>query len=194
MGINIKRYPMCYATHRSIDAMLDLAEQHNLKADAIDEIHVRIGDAQDLMLRNRSPKTALEAKFSIEFAMASALIARRVGLKELDDGFVRRDDIIGVMSKVRRSTTNERLADMPPFSPDDRLSIRLKNGEQLVHDPVVRPKGHWQKPLSENELREKFLDCTESRLGRKQAEVLFEKLNALEDVTSLHELPLVRMG
>jgi 2-methylcitrate dehydratase PrpD len=194
MGINIKRYPMCYATHRSIDAMLDLAERHNLKPDAIDEIHVRIGDAQDFMLRNRSPKTALEAKFSIEFAMASALIARRVGLKELDDGFVRRDDIIDVMSKVKRSTTDERLADMPPFSPDDRLSIRLKSGEQLVHDPVVRPKGHWQKPLSENELREKFLDCTESRLGRKQAEALFEKLNALEDVTSLRELPLVRMG
>ena len=99
-GINIKRYPMCYATHRSIDAMLDLAEQHNLKPDAIDEIHVRIGDAQDFMLRNRAPKTALEAKFSIEFAMASALIARRVGLKELDDGFVRRGDIIDVMRKV----------------------------------------------------------------------------------------------
>jgi len=194
MGINIKRYPMCYATHRSIDAMLDLAEQHNLKPDAIDEIHVRIGDAQDFMLRNRSPKTALEAKFSIEFAMASALIARRVGLKELDDGFVRRDDIIDVMRKVKRSTTDERLADMPPFSPDDRLSIRLKSGEQIVHEPVVRPKGHWQKPLSENELREKFLDCTESRLGRKQAEALFEKLNNLEDVTSLRELPLVRMG
>jgi len=194
MGINIKRYPMCYATHRSIDAMLDLAEQHNLKPDAIDEIHVRIGDAQDFMLRNRSPKTALEAKFSIEFAMASALIARRVGLKELDDGFVRRDDIIDVMRKVKRSTTDERLADMPPFSPDDRLSIKLKNGEQLVHEPVVWPKGHWQKPLSENELREKFLDCTQSRLGRKQAEALFENLNNLEDVTSLRELPLVRMG
>jgi 2-methylcitrate dehydratase PrpD len=194
MGINIKRYPMCYATHRSIDAMLDLAEQHNLKPDAIDEIHVRIGDAQDFMLRNRSPKTALEAKFSIEFAMASALIARRVGLKELDDGFVRRDDIIDVMRKVKRSTTDERLADMPPFSPDDRLSITLKSGEQLVHEPVVRPKGHWQKPLSENELREKFLDCTESRLGRAQAETLFERLNNLEDVTSLRELPLVRMG
>jgi 2-methylcitrate dehydratase PrpD len=146
------------------------------------------------MLRNRAPKTALEAKFSIEFAMASALIARRVGLKELEDGFVRRHDIIDVMRKVRRSTTDERLADMPPFSPDDRLSIRLKNGEQLVHDPVARPKGHWQKPLSESELRAKFLDCTESRLGRKQAEVLFEQLNALEDVTSLRELPLVRMG
>ena len=70
---------------------------------------MRIGNAQDLMLRNREPKTALEAKFSIEFAMASALIARKVGLKELDDGFVRRDDIIETMRKVKRSTTEERM-------------------------------------------------------------------------------------
>ena len=191
MGINIKRYPMCYGTHRAIDAMLDLAQEHDLKPDAIDEIHVRMGDAQDLMLRNREPKTALEAKFSMEFAMASALIARKVGLKELDDDFVRRGDIVAVMRKVTRSTTDERMADMPPFAPDDRLSIRLKSGETLTHEPVVRPKGHWQKPLTEAELREKFLDCTEGRLGRRQAEALFEKLNNLEDVVSLRELPVV---
>jgi len=193
LGINIKRYPMCYATHRSIDAMLDLAEEHDLKADEIDEIHVRIGNAQDLMLRNREPKTALEAKFSIEFAMASALVARKVGLKELDDGFVRRDDILDVMRKVRRSTTEERMADMPPFAPDDRVSIRLKSGERIDHEPVVRPKGHWHKPLTEKELREKFLDCTDKRLGRKQAEALFEKMNNLENVKSLRELPVVAM-
>jgi len=114
-------------------------------------------------------------------------------LKELDDGFVRRADIVGVMRKVKRSTTDERLADMPPFSPDDRVSIRLKNGTELKHEPVVRAKGHWQKPLTEAELREKFLDCTEGRLGAKQAATLFEKLNNLEEVASLRELPLVRM-
>jgi len=173
--------------------MLDLAVEHDLDPGAIDEIHVRIGDAQDLMLRNREPKTALEAKFSIEFAMASALVARKVGLKELDDGFVRRDDIIDVMRKVKRSTTEERLDDMPPFAPDDRVSIKLKNGETLAHEPVVRAKGSWHKPLTEAELREKFLDCTEGRLGRKQAEALFEKLNNLEDVASLRELPVVAM-
>jgi 2-methylcitrate dehydratase PrpD len=193
MGINIKRYPMCYATHRSIDAVLDLAAEHNLDPNAVDEINVRIGDAQDLMLRNREPKTALEAKFSIEFAVASALVARKVGLKELDDGFVRRDDIIETMRKVKRSVTEERMADMPPFAPDDRVSIRLKSGREIRHEPVVRPKGHWQKPLTEAELREKFLDCTEGRLGRKQAEALFEKLNNLEDVASLRELPVVKL-
>src|ERR1044072_4148199 len=165
-GINIKRYPMCYATPRSIDAVLDLAAEHNLDPQAIDEIHRRIGDAQDLRLRNREPKTALEAKFSIEFAVASALVARKVGLKELDDGFVRRDDIIETMRKVKRSTTKERLADMPPFAPDDRVSIRLKNGDKLDHAPVVRPKGHWQKALAKAPLRDKYLDCTQTRLGR----------------------------
>jgi len=35
------------------------------------------------------------------------------------------------------------------------------------------------------------LDCTEGRLGRRQAEALFEKLNNLEDVVSLRELPVV---
>src|SRR5947199_352632 len=193
MGINIKRNPMCYATHRSINVMRDLAAEHNLDPKSVDEIHVRIGTAQDLMLRNREPKTALEAKFSIEFAMASALIARKVGLKELDDGFVRRDDIIETMRKVKRSTTEERMADMPPFAPDDRVSIRLKSGEEIRHEPVVRPKGHWQKPLTETELREKFLDCTEARLGRQEAEALFEKLNNLEDVASLRELPVVKL-
>jgi len=192
LGINIKRYPMCYATHRAIDAMLDLAQEHDLDPKSIDEIHVRIGNAQDLMLRNRAPKTALEAKFSMEFAMASALIARRVGLKELDDDFVRRDDIVDTMRKVRRSTTEERMGDMP-FAPDDRVSIRLKGGATLDHAPVVRPKGSWQKPLTEAELREKFLDCTETRLGRSQAEALFDKLNNLEDVKSLRDLPVVRI-
>jgi 2-methylcitrate dehydratase PrpD len=144
------------------------------------------------MLRNRAPKTALEAKFSIEFAMASAIVARKVSLKELDDGFVRRDDIIETMRKVKRTTTQERMADMP-FAPDDRVSIRLKSGATLAHEPVVMPKGSWAKPLSEAELREKFLDCTESRMGRKQAEALFEKLNNLEEVKSLRELPVVKI-
>src|SRR5262249_35790381 len=139
-----------------------------------------------------APKTALEAKFSIEFAMASAIVARRVGLKELDDGFVRRDDIIETMRKVKRSTTDERMPDMP-FAPDDRVSIRLKSGATLAHEPVVMPKGSWVKPLTEAELREKFLDCTEGRLARKQAEALFEQLNNLEDVKSLRELPLVKL-
>jgi 2-methylcitrate dehydratase PrpD len=192
LGINVKRYPMCYATHRSIDAMLDLIEQGNLGPDAVDEIHVRIGSTQDLMLRNRDPKTALEAKFSLEFAMAAALVARHVGLAELDDAFVRRDDVVAAMRKVRRSTTDEITPDLG-FAPDDRVSIRLRSGETLNHEPVTMPKGSWQKPLSERELRDKFVDCAQTVLAPAQAAQLFERLNGLDRLASLRELPVVAM-
>jgi len=43
-------------------------------------------------LRNHRPQTGLEGKFSMEFAMASAVIARRAGLAEYTDGFVRRPE------------------------------------------------------------------------------------------------------
>jgi 2-methylcitrate dehydratase PrpD len=89
-GINVKRYPTCYATHRSIDAMLGLVSQHKLKPDDVREIRAHTGVTQKLMLRNSKPQTGLEAKFSMEFAMASALIAGRVSLSELTDEFVAR--------------------------------------------------------------------------------------------------------
>jgi 2-methylcitrate dehydratase PrpD len=189
-GVNVKRYPMCYATHRSIDAMLDLASAHDLEPQSVKAINVRIGDAQALMLRNHAPVSALEGKFSMEFAMAAALTARRVSLKELDDAFVCRDDVRSVMRKVHTSTTGERMAELP-FAPDDRVSIVLETGETIAHEPVVMPKGSWQKPLSEDELREKFMDCAAIGLGQKQAASLFERLAGLDRLGSLRELPLV---
>src|ERR1700684_3902494 len=42
-GLRIKRYPICYATHRSIDAALDLVERHNLTSGQVDRIHVMTG-------------------------------------------------------------------------------------------------------------------------------------------------------
>src|SRR5215469_1679582 len=79
-GLNIKRYPICYATHRSIDAVLDLIEHYDLSPERVERVHVSTGKTQSLMLRNSRPQTGLEAKFSMQFAMAAALVARRVGL------------------------------------------------------------------------------------------------------------------
>ena len=193
MGINIKRYPMCYATHRSIDAMLDLAEEHNLdpgrdrgnprahrRRAGPDAAQPRAEDraGSEVLDRVRDRLRADRPQGRAEGAGRRVRAARRH----------RRDDAQG-----EALDHDERMADMPPFAPDDRVSIRLKNGQEIKHEPVVRPKGHWQKPLTEAELREKFLDCTETRLGRKQAEELFEKLNNLEDVQVLRELPLVKI-
>lgn len=190
LGLNVKRYPTCYATHRSIDAMLGLVQSHGLKSEDVSEIRVRTGVMQKLMLRNANPRTGLEAKFSMEFAMAAALVAGRVGLSELTNGFVQRPEVAAAVAKVRCTTTDEIMPGDQPFAPDDRVSVVLASGDVLEHAPVTHAKGSWQKPLTREELEDKFLDCATRGLEREQAAALFGQLWNLEDLKSLRELRL----
>ncbi|WP_250454613.1 MmgE/PrpD family protein [Caballeronia sp. ATUFL_M2_KS44] len=189
-GINIKRYPICYATHRAIDAAIGLREAHAVTADAVAEVRVHTGETQRLMLRNRAPQTGLEAKFSMEFAMASALLAGRVGLRELTDAFVARADVQELMTRVRVTTTKELATQWDqPFAPVDEVTFVLRDGRELTADPVARPKGSWQRPLTRDELRAKFVDCARDVLG-DGAGSLFDQLSNLRALGSVRELDL----
>jgi 2-methylcitrate dehydratase PrpD len=190
LGINVKRYPTCYATHRSIDAMLGLVHAHRLEPGNVKEIRVHTGATQKLMLRNANPKTGLEAKFSMEFAMAAALVAGRVGLSELTDEFVLRPEVTEAVAKVHCTTTDEVMAGDQPFAPDDRVSVVLSSGDVLEHPPVVYPKGSWQKPLTREELEEKFLDCATRVFSQAHATALFDQLRRVNELKSLRELRL----
>jgi 2-methylcitrate dehydratase PrpD len=189
-GVDIKRYPTCYATHRCIDAMLELAQTHDLNPDQVSKINVRTGEAQLLLLRNPAPRTALEAKFSMEFAMSAALIARSVGLNQLTDDFVARPDVNAAFSRVHCTTTGEMMSGDELFAPDDRVSVTLKSGDVLDHSPIVYAKGSWQRPLTRGELGSKFRDCTAGILPRDQGSVLFEQLWDLQSLDSFRSLAI----
>jgi len=188
-GVNVKRYPMCYATHRTIDGLLELVDTHNIAPADVGEVRVTIGETQALILRNHAPKTGLEAKFSMEFAMASALVARQVSLKQLTDDFVRRPEVVEAMRHVTTNTTKKRMADLP-FAPGDEVAVVLKSGKELKGEPVQYAKGSWQRPMSEAEFKEKFLDCSAGVLGANQAMALFSSLMRLDELRSLRDLPL----
>jgi 2-methylcitrate dehydratase PrpD len=186
-GLNVKRYPICYATHRAIDAALDLAKNHDLRPSDVDEIRVTTGEMQMLMLRNNKPKTALEAKFSMQFAMASSIIARGVGLRELTDEFVTQADVQDLFDKVKIETTKETM-DGSAFAPSECVSIKTVEGHLLRGQPVVHAKGSMQRPLSRNELREKFIDCLGDRVEANAKSNTFEKLMNLERVNPASEV------
>jgi 2-methylcitrate dehydratase PrpD len=188
-GVHIKRYPICYATHRSIDAMLDLVAFETISAEDVEEVRVHTGDTQMLMLRNHAPQTGLEAKFSMQFAMAAALISRRVGLEELTDAFVQREDVRRLMSRIRCTTTTERVQGWDqPFAPADQVTVVLKSGRELLSQAVERPKGSWQRRMTRDELRDKFIDCAVRSLDLAPAEDLFNQLWALDDLSTVRDL------
>lgn len=191
-GVNIKRYPTCYATHRSIDAMLDLVSEHDLTPDMIETIHVHTGRTQRLMLRNTRPDTGLAAKFSMEFAMASAVVARRVGLRELTDAFVTRPDVQAMLARVDVTINEEHQADVDlPMAPFDLVWVTLKDGTVHRHAPVEHARGSWQIQLGREELAEKFFDCASIHVEENKARALFEKLYKIEEIANLRDLSLV---
>jgi 2-methylcitrate dehydratase PrpD len=142
------------------------------------------------MLRNRNPQNGLEAKFSIEFAMASALVARQVGLAQLTDGFVQQPDVSGTFAKVTTATTP---SPGSIFAESDSVSVVLKSGQKIDHAPVTHARGSWENPMSAAEFKTKFMDCSARAVGSNRATSLFESLMHLEAAPTLRELPLTAL-
>jgi aconitate decarboxylase len=186
-GLSIKKYPMCYATHRVIDGMLDLVNAHDVKAADVAKVHATIGIAQASMLRNHSPQTGLEAKFSLEFAVASSLVARKVGLQQLNDEFVRQPEVREAMSKVDSSTVDTRCPVEPIFSLTDQVVVELKNGRKLDSGEIRFARGNAMLPLKDEELKAKFLDCCSTARGI-DAEKLYGQLINLKGLKKLRQL------
>ncbi len=188
-GLSIKSYPMCYATHRVIDGVLDLVTANNVKSEDVTAVQACVGVTQASMLRNHAPVTGLEAKFSLEFAVASALVARKVGLRELTDAFVTQPQVREMMTKVRTSTTDTHCPIEPIFALTDRVAIELKDGRRLDTGDIRFARGNAKLPLNDEKLKAKFLDCT-SGVSNLDAMALYERLSAIEELESVRELVL----
>jgi aconitate decarboxylase len=186
-GLSIKKYPMCYATHRVIDGMLDLIGANDVIPGDVNEVRARIGIAQASMLRNHSPVTGLEAKFSLEFAIASALVARKVGLAELTDGFVAQPMVRELMVKVKTTTSDAPCPIEPVFALNDRVVIVLKDGRALDSGEIRFARGNAMLPLRDEELQAKFVDCV-SLAGDVDGAALYRRLSNLTDLKSLRDL------
>ena len=179
-GLSVKKYPACYCTHRAIDGVLDLVRERDVRAEDVDAVTVTLSDNYATILRNHRPATGLAAKFSIEFAMASAIVARRVGLAELTDGFVQRADVQGLMGRVSVVTNRDYDADSPGASVADQVVIGLRGGGTLEGERVRRARGHADRPLGEGELFAKFEECLTVGGSVVPARVMFERLTGME--------------
>jgi len=181
-GLNIKRYPVCYALHRSIDSLLSLRSGGKIIPEKVMEIEFSIGRLQAGMLRHSRPQNALDAKFSAEFAAASAVVAGRVGLAELSDGFVRSAPVQQMLAKVKVRPVDDPDPDEPLFSRSDQVRVTLADGTVLSGDPVRHARGHARNPLGMDDLRAKFTDCVGGALTVPRREALFEQLLKLESL------------
>ncbi len=185
-GVSIKPYPSGVLSHPSMNAMLDLIKEHDLKPEAVAEIHLFAGSNILTPLRYASPQTGLEGKFSLPFCLTSILIRHRAGIREFSDEFVRSPEVQEMMKRVK--TIHDPEIEAKGFAKIlSRLEVRLKDGRILKKDSGSY-KGGPENPLSEAELDEKFSTCAELALPREKflrALDLLKEIEQLEDIRFL---------
>ena len=200
-GLNIKRYPIVGAAQRCVDAALQLRADNGPDPAAIERVTARISKAHSSVMQFRLPADAMQAKFSLEFAVAAPLIFGRLGFAEMRDDCVRRDEVQALMRKVERKEGPDDDPVYPVGARCDTVSVSLADGTELESEPVYRYRGHGQNPLSPDELRAKFMDCATSgasasspseggtpSLPARMAAELFDCLSCLEELSGVGEI------
>jgi 2-methylcitrate dehydratase PrpD len=117
----------------------------------------------------------------MEFAMAAMLHARRVGLLEVTDAFVRRQEIQAAMKLVRVETQDVDDPRRPGEAPLEIIEVATTDGRQLRKE-VEYARGNAANPLREGELLTKFEGCLAYGGVKAPARELFESLIAIENV------------
>jgi len=152
-GVEVKKYPLCYATHRMLDGLLDLRAAHRLTLADVAGVDIRVSRDGLAPLIHHRPRSGLEAKFSMEYAAAAALLDGNVKLSSFLDSAVMRPEIQTFLPKVTASEEGETL--MPRWA---EVAVRCNDGTTLTVR-VESLRGSTEKPLSSDEFLRKIQDC-----------------------------------
>jgi len=144
------------------------------------------------ILRNSRPQTGLEAKFSMQFAMASSIVANRVGLHELTDEFVLRKDVQALIPKVTVTPDDRVDPQRTGNAPYDQVVIEMADGRRIESARVTDERGSPQLPLSREELWAKFKDCFAVGNPKLDAQAAFDGLMSLERIAGVAALTGLR--
>jgi 2-methylcitrate dehydratase PrpD len=185
-GIAVKPYPSCALTHSAIDALLELRGRHSLGADQVTEVEVGVNHVVPDVLRHASPTNGLERKFSMQFCAAAALATGRVDLGSFAEGPVADPGTRNLMDRVRMVVDPTLPSGLEQHA-WSRVRVRLRDG-RVLQSPPRGASGHPDQPLTDAQLRDKFLACAAPVIGTDEADGVAEQLAHLEDIPDIRAL------
>ncbi len=187
LGAYFKPYAVCRWAHSSVDAVLELAERYGLRPDEIESILVETF-YEGTRLVNYAPRNAIAAQFSIPFALAVALLYRRIEPEDVSEENLQKPEILELARKVE-VVVDQEINSQFPAKTTARVTIHTTRGS--FQTTVEYPRGNPENPLTDDELRAKFRSQTAKIVGEKTCEglhaAIFDLAHA-RDVTSLTQL------
>jgi 2-methylcitrate dehydratase PrpD len=188
-GATFKMYPCGCLGQPSMDTLLEIVTEEDLREDDVKEIRLRAGPNILEPLRYTAPVDDLQAKFSLQFALASVLLRRRAGLREYTMEWVMNPTLRSTMKKVKTIHDPE-IAAMGVEKMRSVVEVELTDG-RIIQSMATDARGTPEKPLKPHELEEKFMECVSFVHNEEKSNdtlALIRRLDKLSEVRELTDL------
>jgi 2-methylcitrate dehydratase PrpD len=188
---SIKYYSSPFWSHQGLEAILSMVDEYNVDSENV--VSVKYGVQEKYVhpvfvreLSNKTPQTPLEGKFSHEYWIATALLERKAGIEQFTTEKVKNPKAIEIMKNVelfvdpeieKRDLTSNALA-------ATSITLKLKDGKEYYRK-IKFPKGSPEKPLSDNELIEKFRSCAKLVNQNEKTDAIIQPILNLEKVDNI---------
>ena len=182
-GLSFKFYPNCASTHRCLDALRAILDEHKFSLDDVQQVETLVGRVNMVNLQYPDPKDSREAMFSMQYGIATLLRFGMVSLSDFTPRAVNDAKTRGLMGMVsmrldpRAENDIETATNLLPHT----TIVTLKNGQRFVHE-LQHAKGTMQNPFTREERRIKFDQCTRNILPVDRIAQLHEILSKPRNV------------
>lgn len=152
-GFRVKRFPICGSAHRAMDGVLSLKQRYEITSDqvvAID-IYAPVSHLNNLMYSD--PQDALQAKFSLEYGVAGALVTGNSTLADFTDEAAMRPEIRALYPRIHRHPVDKAEGEFPT-----EVHITLADG-RTVSESIAMPAGSLAAPFTLAQVWAKFDGC-----------------------------------
>lgn len=192
MAVTIKRYPCGKHAQTAIDAAIKLRS----KISCVDEIsEINIGSstyAKAIMAGDAErwrPMTRETADHSIPYVVGVALMTGGVEVRHFADEYLHNPVLFDLVQKIKVEGTEE-CNNLYPDASANRVEVITKSGKKFS-ELVQYHRGHFQDPLTDEEIERKFHSLTEEHLAlgqRQEFLALLWNLEQVDDVGKIMEL------
>ena len=181
--MTFKNHGCCGHTFAPIDGLLHLQKTHGLNWRDVKRVRIATYKAGTDIIDNPAPEGAYQAKFSLQYVTAHALVHGSVRLSAFAPERLQDPNVRAVLAKVEVVADPE-LSKGYPNQRAAHIEVEMDDGRKFAHFQPTR-KGDPDMPLTDDELNNKFLELALPVIGDTVARQLLAALWSLEKLQTV---------
>lgn len=186
-GLEPKCYPCCAGAHRALDGLLELQAKHRFGAGDVTEVITLVGWGNASSLLYPEPEEEMEARFSMPYCIAAALLKGRLELSDFTVAAIHRTEVRRLLPLIQMRTHPRDDAEAPAERKPAEITVKLKDG-RVLHAKVQHARGTMFRPFERPDLDRKFRDCAAGLIPPPAYAALQEQLANIEQIADVREL------